>query len=181
MARADELTPQAVGMLCWGLATLHHHPSCVFLDAMAARLAQRAQHGPQAAPAGDAAGAVLPGGEGTPVLQTLSLVAWAFAQWGHNEPRLLEAIRSSLPALPAAAATAADAAAGEASAGGGGSPPAPAGAAGLLLEGEAEQREVEPLAPPTVSNLAFALAKQGVHDPALLRTLRWAAERSLPG
>jgi hypothetical protein len=173
VAHADEMTPQAIGMLCWGLASLHHHPNYVFLDSMASCLVQRAQHEGSALPqgagrAGDEAGGDAPQLD-IPILHTLSVVAWAFARWGHNDPRLFDAIRSCLPALPWQ----------QEAAQAGGSEPAPA-AAGAPSGPGSEGKDLEGLAPATVSNLAFAVAKQGLQDPALVCSLRQAAELSLP-
>lgn len=104
--------------------------------------------------------------------QALSLVAWSFAQWGHSDERLHKAIqRTLLPHGPAAQLPVdLQPLEQQQQQQQGGELAGRAAHAPNAVPGEPN------LAPLTVSNFAFALAKQGVHDPELVHALRLAAE-----
>lgn len=167
---AEQLNAQAISMLCWGLATLQHHPGYAFLDTMAASLARQAQAqqqqlGGQKAGAAEGSSQGLHTGldasakGGSPPLQALSLVAWAFAQWSHPDERLHTAVRACLL---------------------GGS--VQDSAQDSPLERETQGQSLTgrgAAAPASISNIAFALAKLGVRDAELVVALRLVAEHSL--
>ena len=211
---------QSLSLLCWGLATLRHQPGDGLLDAASARVAQLAsgqqaqqaaqQHGSMgqhgAAPAGEQLEEEGEEGESLSVaeggaLQALSLVAWAYASWGHSDARLHAAVRRCLLMEAAAEEPAPQSIPGpgvvpseqrQSSAGEpegsssweseGGEPASSSASSGggrRPQRSGAQQRVLRGLAPATVSNFAWALGKQGQRDTELLRTLRSSAEANM--